>query len=298
MWWLEDEEGYRITLTIDYSQFSEEDMLNFEFRDMASIRNSTSKSESQDPLMEFLEQFDNFEHRCRCFEPLTITIIKKAAQFQKDILSDMPVILSDLSTNDTVIALLLNCFVITHDIFTLLCYCGIYAPAENDVYHVILPRAHRDEYDNLIPLLEVDRRRPTSKLPKCQTNSAWDLSRTVESTLQYAAQLLLKTMIRQDPRDLPKSLYALCIICVIRGNVEFDATFISWKGPSNRADTLISDLCCLQYICSYGGQPLTYCFDREAYVNLVGQNQIAIQHCYLLNKLWVEGGKFIVDIVD
>ena len=270
--------------------------MNVGLRDMASIYNSTRKSEFQNPLLEFLSQFDDLERRCpSSYAPNTMRILKEAARFQKGILLEMSVIPSDLFTSDTVIALLLNCFVITHRNFDL--YCNILRKqVDGNHYHFTVTEAHRDDQHGLVPFMAIRRQRSTPKLRESLINNGWDFGVTVGSALQRAAQLLLKSLIRQAPQDLPKILYALCIICLIHNNINITGDYISWQWSHRLADSHVSDLCRLYYICSYGGQPLTHRFDLKAYAYLVGSDgQLAIQHCGLLNALWTERGKFRVN---
>ncbi|KAK2755751.1 hypothetical protein FQN54_005901 [Arachnomyces sp. PD_36] len=288
-WWLRDEEGHLVTLTIDYSPFAEESIMEFGLRDMASICNGIREFEHQHPIFEFLNQFEGVERRCpMSYESYTLKFLRGAAQLQKSILSGLPVIPDDLSTHVTLIALLLNCFAVSYRIFDLGCHISLTHLNSPSPCYIILEEAGREESGGLIPFMAVRKQRPTSKLPESLIHTAWDITSTIESTLQRAAQLLLELMTRQDPRDLPMILYALSIMQIVRQNVDFDEFDLIRGIFSHLSNSILSDLCRLYYICTYGGQPLTHNFDREAYANLVYNDPNLLQHCDLLRELWLE----------
>ena len=295
-WYLQGGGNDSYFINVDYSQFPQEDIINFAVRDMLSICNSAQKPGFQVSLLEFLEQFRNIERRWKGeFENFTTELLTGAAQLQEDILSGMPVIPVDFAGDATVIALALNCLALTQDISIVSgdCVDGMM----DNTSHVILQEAHHGDNSEVHPLVEV-RKEGTMRKPRARVKTGLGLDDTVGLMLQHVAQLTHQTLIRQDPRDWPTVLYVLCILCIVVYNVRDDIDWmLSLSGATKSLKLLISDLCRLYYICTQGGQPLTHHWDREAYETRVGDNQIAIRYCSKLNEMWLDGGKFADETV-
>ncbi|KAL2817333.1 hypothetical protein BJX63DRAFT_109799 [Aspergillus granulosus] len=247
----------------------------------------------QDTLMEFLSRFLECDPRLQDHYGggVTLDILLAAAQLQADILRDSSTNETDLSGNTTIIALALRCFLDCHILnnIGLDCYGrpqDSYLPEDGSSVKVIIAPNDNKPFLTATAYEEKQRERlhTPAKTPGCHFES--DLCTMLGSLARLSFQLLDE----QDPQHWPTVLYVLLILRLIRDSLFYcPAWMIELYNAGEILERLFQDLARYYYICTEGGQILTYRWTKENYGLRVGHCQTAVEHAGILHDLWLDG---------
>ncbi|KAL2811755.1 hypothetical protein BJX63DRAFT_433105 [Aspergillus granulosus] len=246
-----------------------------------------------DTLMEFLSRFLECDpHLLDHYGGDTLDILLGAAQLQADILRDSSTNKTDLSGDATIIALALRCFLDFHilDNIGLDCYGRTgqlsYLPEDGSSVEVIFAPNDHKPFLSATAYKEKQRERLhiPAKTPGCHFES--DLCTMLGSLARLSFQLLDE----QDPQHWPTVLYVLLILSLIRDTLCYCPPWMRKIYDAGEIlERLFQDLARYYYICTEGGQILTYRWNKENYGVRVGHCKSAVEHAGLLHDLWLDG---------
>ncbi|KAL8650735.1 MAG: hypothetical protein Q9210_003655 [Variospora velana] len=246
--------------------------------------------ESRSLLLQFLDQFEEIDARWQhWYEPISCKVISRCAQYQKEILNREPTKSVDEFDQSTLLAALLRCLVIIHQLAEVDGRNSNLWPVGDSTVHVFLYEGV-DEYWGLGPLITVQKQaRMTS--PRAVLPIGRRL-RGLPMTLQKAIATMQCVMFRRRPQDLPYLLYSLCLLALIRASLQPSALFLTpILEAGDEIEEILRTLCKLYLFCSDDIHPLTEHVDPTKYAEMVNNDPVAVQHFDILNRLWKEAGK-------
>jgi hypothetical protein len=268
--------------------------------------------------MEFLSRFqDDNSHLLGYYGTVTHDILVAAAQFQADILHDHSSTIettggaADLSSETTIIALALRCFLDFHilDLIGMDCYgrtveiAGL--PEDGSAVEVLGPdrsdpfltataykvEGERQDRIGYIPT--------TTETPPASTAVRCDFDSNLHTMLSTVAQLSFQLLDTHDPRHWPTVLYVLLILALMRQCLRY---CLSWMrtlyDAAETVENLFQDLARYYYVCTEGGKILSSRWNREEFGARVGGGGSGsagaavnvVEHACLLHDLWFDGG--------
>lgn len=283
-----------------------------DFTAIQSLSQHTASSGSSMEILEaFLTQFHNLPVLLGgYYENMTSDLISAAARLQSQLLRKSDTVVSDttphfptdLSSDDTVIALALHCLATIHflDVIDLhnpnipeaelfLNGSPVLIMEQEDDERRFLPtvRLHQPEYHPVPGLGSAISNQSTE-----ESGSGLRLDREFHRMLEHVVHVSFRLLDAQDPRHWPTVLYVLVILSVgVRDSLH---PFLRWKRRLRDAqegfDLVFQDLARYYCICTDGGQILSGRWNREEYAARVQQDMVAVEHAEILNRLWLEIG--------
>jgi hypothetical protein len=290
----------------DYGEVSDE-MAASSMWDLSAIRRRNKTMRFPELLHEFLSQFHDINPRWGNFyERSTVSLLSSAAQLQADLLRESPN-LTDLSGENTVIALALHCLLLVRDFDYVdseilnLTEEGLFA----DGSPVVIEEPSYDA-DRLLPIVEVHRviwreralRESSTPLPWAPNTEGVNVSKpgyhiesSLDATLTHISECLFRLLDTRDPRHWPTVLYGLLILILIRGCLSPTGRWLKIVRYAGSSLTPLSrDLARYYYICTDGGSIISDRWDEGAYAAQVGQYRIALDYARIFHELWVDSG--------
>ncbi|GIJ90965.1 hypothetical protein Asppvi_009930 [Aspergillus pseudoviridinutans] len=273
--------------------------------DLSAIRRRNKTMRFPELLHEFLSQFQDINPRWgKWYERGTERLLSSAARLQADLLRESPNF-TDLSGENTVIALALHCLLLVRDFEYMateildLTEEGLFA----DGSPVVVPEPSYDA-DRLLPIVEVHRailperalRESPTPLPWAPPNTegvnvskpGYHIESGLDATLTHISDCLFRLLDSRDPRHWPTVLYGLVILILIRWCLLPMGRWLkSLRYAGSSLTPLSRDLARYYYICTDGGSIISDRWDEGDYAAQVGQYRVALDHARILHELWV-----------
>lgn len=289
----EDGQGYRIQLAFDQTSHSviEENALT----DLNPTTGSgIPLKHGTTDLSEFLTQFEEVEYRRpHYWEPGTYHLIVQCAKYQREILAHKPPASASAFDENTLIAQLLRCFLISHEIADV---NGNYTPLgfmEDDSEVTVITDEGFDDYWGLEPAITVRIDDTSSSGERKRHRDAKGHNHAFPAILKKAIANLQRLIFRRQPQDIPCLIYSLCLLALtVSALTTTHAPFlIPVKVAGDELDDIFRTLCDL-YLFSLGHvHPLRDEVDMVAYVSLVDNDPVPVKHFDALNRLWQQFGE-------
>lgn len=253
---------------------------------------SNRPRESRTHLLKILDQFAEVQSRWRnWFEERTLLLIAHCARYQRHILAQTEDIPADNKINrSTLVAALLRCLVITHQINEVDSNLGCFDTIRNSGLDVIRDEGFED-YWGLQPLLTVERirRRGRRRMMENQTRA---YLHEFPATLKRAIATTQVVIMNRRPRDIPCLTYSLSPLALIAQSLKPLAEFMSPIAEAGKEiEQILRTLCDLYIFCFENLHPFAEPYDITMYAAMVQSDPIPVAHFQTLNRLWVEAGK-------
>jgi hypothetical protein len=276
--------------------------------DLSAIRRRNKTMRFPELLHEFLSQFQDINPRWDgWYERSTESLLSSAAQLQADLLRESPDV-TDLSGENTVIALALHCLLLVRDFDYVdteildLTEEGLFADGSPVVIQEPSYNANR-----LLPIVAVYRatwreralqESPTPLPWAPPTTESVNVAKTgyhiesgLDATLTHISECLFRLLDSRDPRHWPTVLYGLVILILIRGILSPTGRWLkSVRYAGSSLTPLSRDLARYYYICTDWGSIISDRWDEGDYAVQVGQYRVALDHARILHELWVNAG--------
>ncbi|KAL2871175.1 F-box protein [Aspergillus lucknowensis] len=294
-------------ISFDYGEVSDE-MAASSMWDMSAIQRRNKTMRFPELLHEFLNQFQDINPRWgQWYERNTETLLSSAAQLQTDLLRESPNP-SDLSSENTVIALALHCLLLVRDFG----YVDgeILNLTEEELFDDGAPVVIQEpSYDagRVLPVVEVNRAiwgeralrespTPLSWIPPNTegvnaSKLGYDIEGGLDAMLTHILECLFRLLDSRDPRHWPTVLYGLVILILIRGCLTPLGRWLKTVRYAGSSLTPLNrDLSRYYYICTDGGSIISDRWDVGDYTAQVGLSRVAVDHARILHELWVNEG--------
>ncbi len=254
------------------------------FRDFRSVAGRVSAlSQPAIPILDFLKQFDDVNSRWpNEYEQHTVSIIKRCATFQAALLSRKSPPLNTPSDELALIALSLRCLVLTHEVTLADGSLSIWAFEDGET-SIRVDRVHDRD-----PFIEISRSSKVSQAssitPKRKNEES--LSSMLENLIQTTQRL----MFRRKPQDWPLLLCTLCLLSMIKNNLDpFTLWMRSLRPCSQAMSSVFSTLCSVFEICSKMLHPLSDDWNEDEYKLLVNDDALLVGIYQWMHDEWLEG---------
>ncbi|KAF4161762.1 hypothetical protein CNMCM6936_003098 [Aspergillus lentulus] len=288
----------------DYGEVSDE-MGASSMWDLSAIQRRNKTMRFPELLQEFLSQFQDINSRWgQWYERSTESLLSSAAQLQADLLRESPN-LTDLSGENTVIALALHCLLLVRDFDYV--DTEILDLTEEELFAYGSPVVIQEpSYDanRLLPIVEVYRaiwreqalRESPTPLPWASPNTeavnvskpGYHIESGLDATLTHISECLFRLLDSRDPRHWPTVLYGLVILILICGCLSPTGRWLkSVRYAGSSLTPLSRDLARYYYICTDGGRIISDGWDEGDYAAQVGQYRVALDYARILHELWV-----------
>ncbi|KAL5332556.1 hypothetical protein BJX70DRAFT_404470 [Aspergillus crustosus] len=226
-------------------------------------------------VAKFLDQFNSLHTRWkRTYEPDTESILTSAADFQVEILEQLqssagedlavPVPVSNLERESTVIALAFSCLIFLRD--------------KSGISFWMLHSEIMD--DTLVPEITITRHEEGK-------------TENLAAEISHIAKLPFRLLDTQDPRHWPTVLYALMILYLIEQVLGSTLPFMEKMEDAPVAvHQVFKDLARYYYVCTNGGGILNRKWDADAYAAAVRNGTLPVEYPELLRDLWIFDSEF------
>lgn len=249
-------------------------------------------------LAQFYEPSYGWQNR---FGHITTKTFSAAAQLQMNLLHASSASLIDLSSETTVIALSLHCFLIVYNLNLIALYavnCTEDKLFEHGSSVVLIESGDNNGW--IFPTVQLHRLEKwrTLQSPDSDFNvrkPGFHLDSGLDTMLDYITHLSFQLLNTQDPRHWPTVLHVLLIFEHIQRSLRPNQEWMQKVNDAHDSlDFVLRDLERYYYVCTDGGQILSNHWNEDDYGRRVGQDQIAIQNARILNRLWLDAGKMEV----
>ena len=217
------------------------------------------------------------------YEEFTAEIIKRIALFQASLSSrESP---EPVDSPDAIlIALLLRCLVLTHEIFLVdgcLPHAAFHSKKNSKTRFVV-------EQEGTDPAIKVSRLSTMAQagLVDREQQNRESLPLMLEEILQTTQSL----MFRRRPKDWPILLCALCLLRLVLMNLNPICPWMrSLVRVGKAMNNVNSVLCRLFEMCSHGYHPFSDDWKCEDYAALVNNDKLLVSCFQWINDMWLDG---------
>ncbi|KAL9582347.1 MAG: hypothetical protein Q9212_003349 [Teloschistes hypoglaucus] len=289
-----DGEEYEIRLAFDQTPHSavEQDALT----DLNPTTGSAKPLQhGKIDLFEFLTQFEEIYYRKpREFEQRTSDLIVQCAKYQKEVLAHKLPASARAFDEDTLVAQLLRCFLISAELNTV---NGWYTPLDFmdvGINNVMMRDEGDDDYWGLEPSITVQLLKPSGSAYKRMRKNTRGQHQSFSAILETAISNLQRLIFRRRPQDIPCLIYSLCLLALTVSALSMThAPFLlPVKLAGEELDDTFQTLCDL-YLFSLGhAHPLRDEVDMAAYASSVDDDPVSVKHFDALNRLWQQFGEW------
>ncbi|KAL8627522.1 hypothetical protein Q9189_006786 [Teloschistes chrysophthalmus] len=245
-------------------------------------------------LFEFLTQFEEIHSRKpRQWEHGTGDLIVQCAKYQKEILTHRPPASARAFDQDTLIAQLLRCFLLSAEINDV---NGWYTPwgfMDNDFNVIVMRDEGEDDYWGLEPSITVQLFNTSGSGYKRTRRNTLGQHQSFSAILETAIANLQRLIFRRRPQDIPCLIYSLCLLALTVSalSVTHAPFLLPVKLAGEELDDTFQTLCDL-YLFSLGhAHPLRDEVDMAAYASSVDDDPVSVKHFDALNRLWQQFGE-------
>ena len=144
------------------------------------------------------------------------------------------------------------------------------------------------EREGISPSVEVWRLGYGARLPDSVPEDREPLPQMLKRTFQMAQRLLF----RGRPQDWPSLFYALCILLLVHGNINYSDWTEAMDRPAKATENALRELCHLFHLITGNMQPLSEDLDLKRYAALVDDNELAVDHYRRLHQMWLGFSQF------
>ncbi|KAL4882967.1 hypothetical protein BJY04DRAFT_216686 [Aspergillus karnatakaensis] len=304
-WYLRSSESKSwLLVEVNYGSIPPEQE-KYAFHSLSTIPSAPETPTFQAKLHEFLQQFRSFSTRWNVqHEHTTQIILQSAAELQSETLRRFgtdAIVATDLSGENTILALALHCFIVTRDLHLLY---GAVPPnmVEYDLFgtrDTATPVQGGLDGEVLLPTFKITKhKRPQTRYiarvddqngTRGHTLPPWHLDAGIEDMVSHIAELSFRLLNTQDPRHWPTVFYVLTIIYHVAASLCFTVPFMEkMETVSLSVRRVFRNVSRYFYISTEGGFILDSRWDEDAYADAVGNAELPIKYAAILRDFWTQ----------
>ncbi|KAL8775902.1 MAG: hypothetical protein Q9194_003521 [Teloschistes cf. exilis] len=245
-------------------------------------------------IFEFLTQFEEIHSRKpRQWEQGTCDLIVQCAKYQSEILTHRPPASARAFDEDTLVAQLLRCFLLSAEINDV---NGWYTPwgfMDDGSNNVVMRDEGQDKHWGLESSITVQLLNTSGSGYERMRRNTRGQHQSFSAVLKTAIANLQRLIFRRQPQDVPCLIYSLCLLALTVSALSVThAPFLHpVKLAGEELDDTFRTLCDL-YLFSLGyAHPLRDEVDMAAYASSVDDDPVSVKHFDALNRLWQRFGE-------